>query len=85
MDDGAYFWGEEKSVSRKPTKLRATCELLWGPRYVSELARAMGVTVRTAQLWNAHGDERVPEDVWPKLRQLLVKRRALIEKVLDDD
>jgi len=84
VNDGAYFWGEEKSVSSKPTKLRAICELLWGPRCISELARAMGVTVRTAQHWAVQGDGRVPDYVWPKLRLLLIKRRTLIDKMLED-
>src|SRR5262249_4709454 len=84
FDDGVYFCGEEKSVSSKPTKLRAICELLWGPRCISELARAMGVAVRTAQHWAVQGDGRMPDYVWPKLRLLLIKRRALIDKMLDD-
>jgi len=84
VDDGVYFWCEEKNVSSKPTKLRATCELLWGPRCISELARAMGVTVRTAQHWAVQGDGRVPDYVWPKLKLLLAKRRALIDKVLEN-
>ena len=84
MDDGVHFWGEEKSVSRKPTKLRTICELLWGPRCISELARAMGVTVRTAQHWAVQGDGRVPDYVWPRLRLLLINRRALIDKMLEN-
>ena len=71
-------------MSRKPTKLRAICELLWSPRCISELARAMGVTVRTTQHWAVQGDGRVPDYVWPKLRLLLIKRRALIDKMLED-
>jgi len=44
----------------------------------------MGVTVRTAQHWVGQGDGRVPDYVWPKLRLLLIKRRALIDKMLED-
>ena len=70
-----------KSNSSKPTKLRAICELLWGPRCISDLARAMGVTVRIAQLWATQGDDRVPDYVWTNLRPLLIERRALIDKM----
>jgi len=45
----------------------------------------MGVTVRTAQHWATQGDDRVPDYVWPKLKLLLARRRALIDKVLEDE
>ena len=44
----------------------------------------MGVTVRTAQHWAVQGDGRVPDYVWPKLRLLMIKRRAKIDKTLED-
>ena len=52
-------------------------EALYGPRWQSELARDLDVSIRTMQRWAA-GDSTPPVGVWADLQQLAGKRAALL-------
>lgn len=64
------------------TKLQAICTLLWGPRYVTELSKAMGVGLRTAQNWDTWEEDRIPAYVWQELERLLKRRKRQIDHML---
>lgn len=54
-------------------KLRAAGEALYGPRWQSDLARALGVSDRSVRGWAA-GDRVVPPGVWVDIVALLRQR-----------
>ena len=43
-----------------PAELKKAGEALYGPRWQTALARALGVNARTVRRW-AYGDRRIPE------------------------
>ncbi len=47
---------------------------LWGPRWQSEMAEALGVSDRTVRRWVA-GDP-IPSGIWADLSRLMQKRAA---------
>jgi DNA-binding transcriptional regulator YiaG len=49
-------------------------EALYGPRWRTELARALGVAERTVRRWEAAGE--LPEGYRPEVRDLVQKRIA---------
>lgn len=63
------------------TKLKQIGQLIWGERYVAPMGRAIGVSLATAQRWDA-GVTPVPDYVEGKLLELLIKRRAEIDKAM---
>ncbi len=63
------------------TTLKAAGEALWGPQYRSEMARQLDVHLRTVMRWD-RGETSIPEIAGARLSQLLVKRKAEIDKVL---
>lgn len=54
--------------------LRRTGEALYGPHWQSDLARALGVNLRSLQRWGA-GNFQPPAGIWPELAALLTARR----------
>lgn len=58
--------------------LRRVGEALYGPRWKSDMARALGVTYRTLQRWCVEGS--CPDPVFSKLRVIV---RARIEAAED--
>lgn len=56
-----------------PSLLREAGEALYGPRWQSDLARALGVSDRTVRRWDA-GSHDVPKGAWSDLRSLLQER-----------
>lgn len=54
---------------------------LYGPRWQSELARAIGVSDRTMRRWAA-GDGAPPAGVWADIHRLLAERQAVIGELL---
>lgn len=54
-------------------------EALYGPLWQSELARELGVSVRTVQRWAA--GKPVPPSVWPEIRALAGRRGLTLVKV----
>lgn len=59
--------------------LREAGEVLYGPRWQSDLARDLKVTDRTVRRWVAGAD--VPAGVWVEIRELLKARGAAIAAV----
>ncbi len=55
-------------------------EALYGPRWQSELARAINVSDRTMRRWVAEPYE-IPSTVWDEIGALLGRRRAEIDAV----
>lgn len=53
---------------------------LYGPRWQSDLARALGVTDRTMRRWAVAGE--LPEAYAPAVRALLRQRRAELGDLL---
>lgn len=58
--------------------LRRSGELLYGPRWQTDLARDLGVTNRSLRRWIAHGD--IPDTIVPELLRLLRRRQARIAR-----
>lgn len=54
---------------------------LYGPRWQSDLARAIGVSDRTMRRWAA-GDGAPPAGVWADIHRLLAERQAVIGELL---
>lgn len=65
-----------------PALLREVGEALFGPRWQSDLARALNVADRTVRRWDA-GSHDVPAGAWDDLRALLTQRRRVLETVRD--
>ncbi len=63
-----------------PALLREAGEALYGARWQSELARALGVSDRTVRRWAA-GSFAVPAGVWETIRDLLRERGAALASV----
>jgi hypothetical protein len=61
--------------------MQAAARALWGPHYRSELARALGVHLRTAMRWD-RAERPVPDKVFEQLAKLLAERKVEIDKVL---
>lgn len=55
-------------------------EALYGPRWQSELARALDVSDRTVRRWAAGAD--MPEGAWEDIRQLCAERSAALHHCL---
>lgn len=64
-----------------PALLREAGEVLYGPRWQSELARALGVTDRTVRRWDA-GEFSIPPEVVDQLRRLLMVQQQAAGRVL---
>jgi hypothetical protein len=58
------------------TPLAPIGEALYGPRWRTELARALGVAERTVRRWEADG--ALPEGYRPEVRGLVQKRIAAL-------
>ncbi len=63
-----------------PTELREIGEALYGPRFASQLARDLGVDVRTMQRWLA-GQRSIPHRVRNELRVKIEDRAALLTEL----
>lgn len=62
-------------------QLRAIGEAMYGPRWQSELARALGVTDRTIRRWAA-GEWPVPSPVQAEIKTLLKSRSSTLREIL---
>lgn len=62
-------------------RLRQAGEALYGSRWQSELARALGVGDRRVREWYA-GERRTPPGIWTDIAGLLRDRQQEIEAVL---
>jgi len=60
-----------------PTLLRAAGELLYGSRWQSDLAEALGVSPRTVRHW-ASGARPVPDGAWDEVLRLVRDRMNAI-------
>ncbi len=59
--------------------MNAVGAALYGPQWQSQLARDLGVAIRTMQRWAA-GEFTIPPGVWPEIANLCHERGdALIE------
>lgn len=58
--------------------LRECGEALYGPRWQSELARELGVSIRTMQRWSA-GTTDVPTGLYLDLLRLTQERAAVLD------
>lgn len=63
-----------------PVLLREAGEALYGPRWQSELARALGVSDRTVRRWAA-GSFAVPAGVWTTIGDMLRERGVALASV----
>lgn len=67
----------------KAHDLLAQCgEAMWGPRWQSDLAEAVGVSDRTVRRWVA--GERIPPGVFMDLIRLAVERAAYLDQLADE-
>jgi hypothetical protein len=66
---------------RTRSMLKQAGELLFGPQYRSELARQLGVHLRTVMRWDA-GETTIPASALARLAQLLKERRGRIDALL---
>ena len=57
--------------------LAAAGSLLYGPQWVSALARALDVNLRTMQRWAA-GEYEPPGSLWAEIDGLLMERQTSI-------
>lgn len=55
-------------------------EALYGPRWQSDLARDLKVSIRSVQRWGA-GEWPVPDGVWDELRQIAKVRGAALREI----
>lgn len=53
--------------------------LLYGPRWQSEIGRALGVSDRSVRLWIAKAS--APDEIKPKIARLIDKRVRDLERV----
>lgn len=58
-----------------PTLLREAGELLYGPRWQSELAESIGVSNRTIRRW-VSGEWPVAEGAWSDILDIVRERRS---------
>lgn len=61
-------------------KLRTAGEALYGASWQSDLARALGVSVRTMQRWAA-SESAVPSGVWADIAKLCRSRGKALQKI----
>ena len=66
-----------------PKNLQRVGEALYGPPWASDLARDLGVALRTVQRWHA-GDRGIPATLSDDLRALLQARQIKISDLLAD-
>jgi predicted transcriptional regulator len=59
--------------------LTAAGTMLFGPRWQSEIARALGTTDRSIRRWIA--DDSVPDEIVPKLRKQIDQRIKALKRV----
>jgi hypothetical protein len=64
------------------TTLKAAGELLWGPRFASDMARELDVHFKTVMRW-LHGQTGIPDYAGEQLAKLLVARQREIGRMLD--
>ena len=64
-----------------PATFRTAGKCLYGPRWHSSLAEALGVNRRTIRRW-ASGEYPVPSEIEDMLRLALCHRRAVIGELL---
>ena len=62
-----------------PETLRSIGLTLYGPHWQSQLARDLGVAVRTCQRW-ASGEFNIPEGIKGELAIICAKRGGELEK-----
>jgi hypothetical protein len=74
--------GEFGAAPMTRAKLKQAAQLIWGPRYVSEMARALGIHIATAQRWDDGRTPTIPDWVEGKIVSLLAKRRNEIDKMM---
>lgn len=65
----------------KANHLETVGEALFGSRWQTDLADALGVSDRTMRRWKADPSE-IPETVWDDCRKLLSDRATHVAKVL---
>lgn len=75
-------WLSARAIVPDP-RLRLVGEALYGSRWQSDLARALGVGDRRVREWVA-GDRRIPPGVWADIASLLRDRRGMIDSLLAD-
>lgn len=63
-----------------PTELREAGEALYGSRFASQLARDLGVAVRTVQRWLA-GKHVIPDNLTSNISELVTKRAAALDRL----
>jgi transcriptional regulator with XRE-family HTH domain len=64
--------------------IRAIGEALFGTRWQTDVADALGVSSRTVRRWLTGEDQPRP-DVWRELHALLTQRGQQIRELLDGD
>lgn len=57
-------------------------QALWGSRWQTDLAEAIGVSDRTVRRWVA--GERIPAGVWLDLIRLMQERSATLDMLSDE-
>lgn len=60
--------------------LRDVGEAVYGPRWQTELSRALGISDRTVRRWSS-GTDDVPEGVYLDLQRIAIERAAEIDSV----
>ena len=63
-----------------PELLEAIGQALYGPHWISDLARTLGVAERTMRRWQA-GQFPIPPGVWPELEALCAERAIALDVV----
>lgn len=67
----------------RPHDLLAQCgEALWGTRWQTDLAEAVGVSDRTVRRWIA--GERIPPGVFVDLMRIALERSAYLDSLADE-
>jgi hypothetical protein len=67
----------------KAHDLLAQCgEALWGPRWQTDMAEALGVSDRTVRRWVAGG--RIPPGVFVDLIRIASERSAYLDQLADE-
>jgi hypothetical protein len=70
-------------MTKKLRLMQAAATALWGPQYRSEMARQLGVQLRTAMSWD-RAERPVPDIMLARLSKLLQMRQLEISKVLEN-